>query len=46
MRRHGLKNPLVQSYTGLDQLLCANGMRFDNLVVHTKEGVSEDRSGS
>ena len=46
IRRHGLKDSLVQSYTGLDQFLCPNGMRFNNLVVHTKEGIGEDRSGS
>ena len=46
MRRHGLKNLLVQSYTGLDQFLCPNGMRFNNLVVHTEEGIGEDCGGS
>lgn len=46
MRRHGFKISLVQSYTGLNQFLYANGMRFNNLVVHTQEGVSEDSSSS
>ena len=45
MRRHGLENALVQSYAGLGEFLCANGMGFSNLVVHAEEGVSENCSG-
>ncbi len=33
MRRHGLENALVQSYAGLGEFSCANGMGFSNLVV-------------
>jgi hypothetical protein len=46
MQRHGLKDSLVQSYTGLNQFLRANGAYFNNLVVHIKEGVSGYRNDS
>jgi hypothetical protein len=40
------QNALIQPSTGADQFLCDNRIAFNNLVMHTEEGIGEDPSSS